>query len=168
MRCDDVTRLLATGGALGRWRVRRHMVRCPRCAALRSILDDLATVPHLPDSHRALWARAADEATTVRLTRPRYVRPALVGLAAAAVLLIAIRLPWVTAPPRPAPRDVPVERGLELAAATIRSLDTIKDSLDPLARELADLRRRADLLDARRDVDRLLARYAWPEKPRGM
>jgi hypothetical protein len=163
MRCDDVPRLLTTGGTLGRWRARRHAVRCPRCAAFRSILDDLVTVPPLPDSHRALWARAAGEVETVRLARPRYVRPALVGLAAAAVLLIAVWLAWRPTPPRSVP-EIGADRPTDVASATIRELDAMEGSLDPLTQELDDLRRRADLLDARRDVDRLLARYAWPER----
>ena len=86
MRCDDVPRLLATGTAIGRWRARRHAAHCPRCAAFRSVLDELATVPPLPDSHRALWARAADEAATVRLTWSRFVRPVAAIAAAAAMI----------------------------------------------------------------------------------
>lgn len=169
MRCDDVPRLLAIGGALGRWWARRHAARCPRCEAFRSALDELAAVPPLPDSHRALWARAADEPETIRLTWSRFVRPVAAIVATAAMIgFVASDLVWRQVRPRPAPGGVPVERGPDLASVTIRNLDAMEESLGPLARELTDLRRHADLLDARRDVDRLLARYAWPERARGM
>ncbi len=165
MRCDDVPRLLTTAGPIGRWRARRHAEHCPRCAAFRSIVRELSDIPPLTDSHRALWARAADEAVTVKLARPRLVRPALVGLAAAAVGLLALRVAWGPVPPVPVKVAPGGGEKSDLASATIRGLDAMKDALDSLSGELDDLRRRAELLDARRDADRLLATYAWPEKP---
>jgi hypothetical protein len=176
MRCDDVPRLLTTAGPIGRWRARRHSARCPRCAAFLPIVEALADIPPLPDSHRALWARAADEAVTVKLTWPRLVRPALVGLAAAIVGLVALRVALNPVPPAPVKVAPGVEEWTIASAkatirsltATVLSLDAMQDALDPLAEELADLRRHAELLDARRDADRLLAAYAWPERPHGL
>lgn len=165
MRCDDVPRLLATGAPLARWRARRHARNCPRCAAaaeeLRSLIADLSDIPPLPARHRALWARAAD-GPAVRFGRPRLLRPVLGGIAAAAVGFVALQLAWW-----PAPAVPPVEARPD-SAATLRRLDAMEAGLAPLDRELADLRRRADLLDARRDADRLLARYAWPERSRNL
>ena len=42
MRCEEVVAAMATGGPIRRWRARRHAARCPRCAAARDELRQVA------------------------------------------------------------------------------------------------------------------------------
>ena len=93
MKCDRVLSSLATGGVLARWRARRHVARCRRCAEvqiqLREIARALAEAPPLTAAQRALWTAAGSDPTASR-SWPVWVP--LAGLAAAAVLLGAIGL----------------------------------------------------------------------------
>jgi hypothetical protein len=173
MKCDRVLSSLATGGVIARWRARRHVARCRECAEaqirLRQITRELAEAPPLTAAHRALWTAAGVEPLTSR-SRPVWVYHA--GLAAATLLLGAIGLKlWVpqlgggqdgsnvvqVAPEPPAPRPVQPSERSKLANEMLAKVDR-------LDRELAELRREADLLDIRRDADALWARYA-PRKP---
>ena len=164
MRCEHIPPRLTSVNPVARWRARRHLAECPLCGPDRAIIEGLADIPPLPDSHRALWLAAGREA------HPRTFRRAIVPLAVAATVLATLaaltvplilpdhgRPPVVTNNPEPA-----------VVPSAQRELDGLRAALDPLDGELADLRRRADLLDARRDADRLLAAYAWPERPPGM
>ena len=62
MKCDNVLSSLATGGAVARWRARRHVARCLGCAEaqtrLREITRELADAPPLTAAQRALWTAA--------------------------------------------------------------------------------------------------------------
>ena len=173
MTCDRVLSSLATGGVLARWRARRHVARCQRCAEvqiqLREISRALAEAPPLTAAQRALWTAAGSDPTASR-SWPLWVP--LAGLAAAAVLLAAIGLrlwgpqpgggegqsnlvevvprPPAPSPPQPSERD---KLAIEMLA-----------KVDRLDRELAELGREAELLDVRKDADSLWERYA-PRKP---
>lgn len=159
MRCDHVPPRLTSRNPVARWRARRHLAECPLCGPDRAIIEGLADIPPLPARHRSLWLAAAT-------ARPWTFRRALVPLAVAATVvatLAAMLVPLLTTRPdrppvvtnNPEPATIPPAQ---------RELDGLRAALDPLDGELADLRRRADLLDARRDAERLLATYSWPHK----
>jgi hypothetical protein len=177
MKCDRVLSSMATGGVVARWRARRHVARCHKCALaqiqLREITRELAEAPPLTAAQRALWTAAGTEPTA---SRPWPVWVHRVGLAAAAVLLGAIVLKlWgpqlgggkdgssvVQVAPQPlplppAPNPVPSSERGRLASEMLAKVDR-------LDHDLAELRREADLLDVRKDADTLWARYA-PHKP---
>jgi hypothetical protein len=158
MRCDHVPRRLTSRSPVARWRARRHLAECPICGPDRAIIEGLADVPPLPDSHRALWLAAG------RGAHPRPIRRDLALIAALLVIATtaALTAPLLMTNPGPPPR-VADNPGPPAGPPILVELDGLRAALDPIDRELADLRRRADLLDARRDADRLLATYAWPE-----
>jgi hypothetical protein len=174
MNCAHVPTALATGGILSRWRARRHAARCPRCASaaadLVRIADALAAVEPLTPVQRALWTSAAVE--DVHDAAPivsRWLRPALAGglLAGLLAVVVVIMRPGFRGHPEAQPRPpVPAPGAAEFTrldpAPALERLDTMRGSLDALAGELADLRRRADLLDARRDADALWTRLGRP------
>jgi hypothetical protein len=169
MKCDQVLSSLATGSAVARWRARRHVARCVRCAEaqiqLREITQALAEAPPLTAAQRANWTAASTEPTA---SRPRRAWVYGAGLMAATVLLGAIGLKlWGPqpvggavrlliarmAPQPPAPSPVqPSEHG-NLANEMLAKVDR-------LDHELAELRREGDLLDVRKDADALWNRYA--------
>jgi hypothetical protein len=172
MRCDRAITLLATGGPLDRWRARRHASRCARCAAdagsLQKIARELAAVEPLSAAQRALWSSVSTEPRPV--ARPVGSLPALLaGAVAAAVLAVGIGVTILTR--RPAPQPVPptpvpgpsVVRSPDVARpvspAVIRELDELRSNFRALSHELAQLRRRAELLDERRDADALARRF---------
>jgi hypothetical protein len=82
MRCDRAVTLLATGGLLGRWRARRHVARCSRCAAeaarIQQIARELSATEPLTAAQRALWSSASTEHRPSMSWSVRY-RPALLG-----------------------------------------------------------------------------------------
>jgi hypothetical protein len=166
MKCERALALLSTSSSLGRWRARRHVARCPHCtrekAALERIETLLAAAPPLSLAQRALWTSAATE---YRPVRPRRVRKATM---AAAALVLAIGMAgliarlWRPRPTieRPAPQVVRVPTtGTRAAPDMIRELDGVSASLRALSRELAELSRRAELLDERRDAENLARRF---------
>jgi hypothetical protein len=160
MKCDQAVTQLTTGSALGRWRARRHAARCPACAAefvrLRRITGELAAAQPLSAAQRALWTSASTEPRPVA-SYPLWRRPALLAATAASVLLgiVVARLlpPSITVvnhPVVPAPGVMP-----QATLNEVRELDDLKSNLQALSRELVQLRRRAELLDERRDTEAL-------------
>jgi hypothetical protein len=168
MRCDRAVNLLATGGVLGRWLARRHAARCTSCAAeaarLRRIARELSAVEPLSAAQRALWASMSTEPRPM-VARPIRYRPVLLaGAAAAAVLIFSIGVTIVARrlPPTPAPDpwvaqhpDVPQQA----SPAAIREFDDLKAKLQALSQDLVQLRRRAELLDERKDAEALSDRF---------
>jgi hypothetical protein len=173
MKCDRVLSSLATGGAVTRWRARRHLAHCLRCAEaqirLQEITRELAKAPPLTAAQRALWTAASTEPTA---PQPWRVWLYCAGVAIAAVLLVAIGLRlWgpqpggrgtrpslvKVTPEPPAPSPVPPSERGKLA-------DEMLAKVDRLDHELAELRREGDLIDVRKDADALWERYA-PRKP---
>ncbi len=92
MTCDDISGAMATGGLLGRWRARRHVARCPRCAAVvrdfENLVGELSAVPGLTPAERRLWLQASDHVPLVSRARPRSFRPAFAGAMATLLLLV--------------------------------------------------------------------------------
>ena len=168
MRCERAVTLLATGGILGRWRARRHAARCQGCAAevdrLQRIARELSVVEPLSAAERALWTSASTEPRPSAAPPARY-RPALLaGAAAAVVLIVAIGVTLVIRRPPPMPiREPSIVQSRDLpqrpSPAEIRELDGLRTRFQSLAQEVAQLRRRAELLDERRDAKALSDRF---------
>lgn len=162
MNCDRALSSLATGGRLLRWRAARHAARCPRCAVAagrtREIAAELAAVPELTSAQRSLWSIARGEERPARPSLVRTFGPALIAASACALALawFATRHVWSPVRPRVTPGVVAPR---PVIAASPR-LEAMRIGLDSAATELALLRRRADLLDARKDADALWLLYA--------
>lgn len=167
-RCEEVVAALATGGPIRRWEARRHAARCPRCAAawdeLRQVAEALADVAPLTAAQRRLWVAAAGDKTPTGRLWVSWFRPALAG-GLAAVIVGAVAVRWAFRPvdrqqgsPSVADVNPPAVR-----EGTFGDVEGLRGRVVALAQELDELRGRADLLDARKDVDVLMARLA----PRG-
>jgi hypothetical protein len=171
MTCDRAITLLTTGGPLGRWRTRRHVARCPHCAAeadrLRRITRELSIVEPLSAAQRALWSSASTDPRPSASRPPRIRRPLVAGWAAAVVLLLAANLAWKWARgPGPRPpvviADPPASPDLGVRPETVRELDGLAMKLRALSRDLALLRGRAELLDERKEAESLARRVGRP------
>jgi hypothetical protein len=165
MRCDDVLAALATRGLFGRWRARWHVARCPRCATaiddFERLVGELSAAPALTTAERQLWLRACDDVPLARSVWPRSLRPAFAGAVAALLLLtggiwLKSRSAHVKIPP-----TVVVVVDTEVAKAlSLREVEEIRAGVVALGRELDQLQREADMLDARRDADALELQFA--------
>ncbi len=162
-RCEQVVAALATGGAIRRWRALRHAARCPRCAAARDeltqIAETLGEAPPLTVAQRRLWVAVAGDVIAAMPSRANWFRPALAGLLAA-VVLVAVGAWWAFRPvdlPNGPPVIAEVEPS-DVRQEAVQDVVGLRGEVVALAQELDDLRRRADLLDARKDVDALLTR----------
>jgi hypothetical protein len=163
LRCEEFAAALRTGGPIARFRARRHAGCCPRCASVRDdldrIADSLAEVAPLTAYERRIWAAGAGDELAPEPSRTRWLRPALAGVLAATFLAAAWTW-WATRPIDWGARLPPVV-DVNPPAGTPESLagvEGLRGSVVALAAELDDLGRRAELLDARKDVDALLAR----------
>jgi hypothetical protein len=159
MKCDQALARLATGGPLGRWRASRHVAHCPDCAgqaeSLRRIVDVLSDVPPLTELDRQSWIKAA-EADFPITARPRRINARRLAIAATALVIFPLGY-WLTkrlVGPRNQPGVVVVDPSI-VKQATLRDLDTLQAGASTLSRELDDLLKEVDLLDARRDVEAL-------------
>jgi hypothetical protein len=162
MRCDHVPARLTSVNPVARWRARRHLADCPLCGPDRAIIEGLGDIPPLPARYRTLWLAVGRKSRPWTIRRDLALAAAVLGVSIIVLLVIRPLLPHPLRPPivtnNPEPPADPT---------SLRELDGLRAALDPLDGELADLRRRAELLDARRDTDRLLATSAWPDR-RGM
>jgi hypothetical protein len=172
MKCDDFLTVISSGGAVARFRARIHAAHCEACTAelvrFESLRDALSRTSEVTETHRALWARAAGQAASeldsvvVPFQRAQLRRWSLAAaslliiVSGAAFIVFAARTPAPNVAltefePRPPaqmeqPRDFPERQQLER-------------SLDELSQELKQLDREAELLDARRDLERLSLMY---------
>jgi hypothetical protein len=165
MRCDRFLKALTTGGTFGRWRADRHVARCPRCARARAeilrIEGELAAASALTGAERALWNSVAEDNPAPFILLPWGLTSRLAAAAAIAAMLALLLWPRDGGPVvRPHPVVVPIVADHEL--------DGLRAGLERIDRELADLRRQADLLDARRDLDALAARYTPQHQSSGL
>src|SRR5262249_39614822 len=124
-------------------------------------VEALAVVPPLTAAERQLWIGAADAGDQGAASRRLWLRPGLIG-ATAAAFLSAVGAWWVFRPPAhrtgpPAIADVHRPAG---SAQAIGDVQELREGVIALGQELDDLRRRAELLDTRREVDELMARLA--------
>jgi hypothetical protein len=165
MRCDQFLPALTSGGAIGRWRADRHAARCPRCtrsrAEIRRIEGELAAATALTAAERALWTSVAEDHPVPVIPLRWGLNSRLAASAVIAAMLAFLSWPRGAGPVvRPHPAVAPV--------IADRELDGLRAGLEQLDRELADLRRRAELLDARRDLDALAARYTPQRQSSGL
>lgn len=160
MTCDKVLSALAAGGFFSRWRARRHAARCSRCVAvikdLKGLAGELSAVPPLTPAERRLWLRACDDVPLVSRFWPRLTRPAWAA-AVAAVLLVSVGI-WLisrSAHLKSSPTVVTVFDSEIVKASALSEVEEMRSGIAALSRELDELQREADLLDARRDADAL-------------
>ncbi len=172
-RCEEVVAALATGGAIRRWRARRHTARCPRCAAardeLRQVAEALGEVPPLTAAQRRLWSTAAGSEIAMGPSRASWFRPALGG-ALAALVLVAVGAWWAFRPVdlRKGPPAIAEVEPSAVQQEALRDVEGLRGEVVALGQELEDLRHRADLLDARKELDALMARLGPPGGSRGL
>lgn len=169
-RCEETLAALATGGWIRRLRARLHAARCPRCASARDDLWGIAgaladTIP-LTTDQRGLWADASGTDPT-RFGRTRRLRPALA--AAAAVLIIVAVAAWWASRAADRHHDARDIANVPTPALAVEARDgaDLRARVTALMQELDVLRRHADLLDARKDADAVLARLAPKGESRG-
>jgi hypothetical protein len=164
MKCNQALDALATGGFVQRWLAARHLARCPNCSeqaqALGQIVDALSDVPPLTESERRSWMKAAEVESAIPVG-PRI--PIFDRVAIAASLLLACVFLWsirTYQSDRPRPPIVVAIDPVVIKQATLRDLDTLQGKTSTLSRDLDDLLREVDLLDARRDVEALQLQFA--------
>jgi hypothetical protein len=87
-----------------------------------------------------------------------------------AMILVAVGVWWTSRPHklRFDPPGIPSAVPSAVAEEMPRDVDRLRVDVVALARELDDLRRRAELMDARKDVDALMARLAPPGGSSGL
>ncbi len=164
MNCQDALDALATGGPLRRWLAARHLAGCPGCAKraddFRRIVEALADVPPLTEAQRQSWMKAADaEAENVIPIRASTARR--LAVAASILGLLALGGWLATRPAVPSPMIVvQTIDPILVKQVTLRDLDGLQAGASSLSKDLDDLLREVDLLDARRDVEALQLQFA--------
>jgi hypothetical protein len=125
------------------------------------IVEELSAVPPLTEPERQLWMRDCDEVPLARSARPRFARPVFVGAVAAALpFSVGIWLTWRAVSWKTSPTVILVVDTEVAKASSLREVEEIRAGVVVLVRELDELQREADLLDARRDADALELRFA--------
>jgi hypothetical protein len=176
MKCERAIEMLATGGAVGRLMARRHAIRCPRCAAeaarLARFADALADFEPLTPAQRALWTAAGSEPRPGEARPPwsrrvRLAATAAILLFAALIAFVALRLPLVKLPSDAltSPTVKTEKPWRQASPELIRELDGLTSDFLSLSQELAQLSRRAKLLDERRDAAALTRRFVAMNTP---
>ena len=136
---------------------------------LRQVAAALADVPPLTAAQRRLWVAVAGDEVPAEPTPPWRFRPALAGALAAAVMGVIVV--WWALRPVDLRQGPPVVADVDASAVkqeALRDVEGLRGSVVGLAQELDDLRRRAELLDARKDVDALIARLDTRGESRGL
>jgi hypothetical protein len=176
MKCDDFLPSLETGGFWRRWRVRRHAVRCPRCAAIRTsfgkAMAGWAAAEPLAPRARKLWKLAAEE--NVHRPAPRHIpRRAAVafGTVAGVLLLFAVAMMQKhVVSPQPKTevvRDVVRQSGesRELGPITVEEIDPAQGlsrlaaDVEQLDADMRAIRRKAERLDTQQQIAVTLERF---------
>lgn len=171
MKCDDFLPNLETPGAFGRLRARLHALHCGRCAAVRrqfvAARRDWARPAPLTPAVRETWLQAATTASPAM--RRRSTRTQVRALAVAGAVVLVVTAVWTADrwTNRRADREVAAQQRPDAVIADIAAaadqprvaLDEYERGLDRVAAELAELEGLAELIDARRGVDRLSAAY---------
>ncbi len=172
MKCDDCLMAYTTGGLVSRFRARRHVAGCAVCAEaiarFEQVLEELSHTPELSAAHREMWVQAA-ELSPLHLRpvlhSPRAAQQLRWALATAAVIIVAALVLVASRNELPPAEDVALKQPADSVPAEpvesqdLPNLQQLERSLDELAQELRQLGREAELLDARRDLDRLSSIY---------
>ena len=170
MKCERAIAALGHGTVFGRFMAQRHAARCQTCAAeaarLARIANALSLVEPLTAAQRALWTSVS---TDPRLGATRSTWPWHVRLASTAAVLMlgalfafiilrssVFRGPLEKAHPPTVITEKPPRRA---SPELVRELDALTTDFLALSQELAQLSRRAELLDERRDAEALTRRY---------
>lgn len=172
MKCNDVLQAYAAGGVLARFRAQRHAVRCEACAAelvqFERAREELSRAPEMTETYRAVWMQAAIQRASdsgpavVPLRAAKQLRwspagVALLTLATGAVIFsFYARQPATDVALIEHENESPAQAGQRVEFPRLKQMN---QSLDELSRELKQLERQAELLDARRDLERLSAIY---------
>lgn len=175
MNCDEFLEALASTDLRQRAAARAHASDCPACAELADVhallQKELSSQEPLPQRLKAVWASAASESPRPSLTQrasegvPSQIPLALVSLAAALMLLISVffltgQRPGAVAEKPGLASPIPVT-----SVTVVRSVDASAELDDLLAQlnalevELTTAAKRAQLLDARREANTMLAIY---------
>jgi hypothetical protein len=171
--CERARRALRTGGLVGRWWSRRHLATCPECAAeanaLRSIEAALSIVEPLAPEHRQTWMNACRDEAPERRNRPTKYSIAFDFVKAAAALIVLGSAVWFAS--RPGQIDVATihpqaSNPNSIKQQSLAEIDSLRAQAARLDRDLEALRAQADMLDVRRDVERLWNEVAILDKPR--
>ena len=149
MRCRDVTReLAAPNGALDAAELARHLESCPRCAERAEQAERFdrlweATRPvEPPGGFDAIWAdvtraldapqpSAEDRPAAIRARRRRRLVIAIVGLAQAAVLLVAVTVILRHRPQGPEIARVEPTKDIPVTRVDIDPMQTVFIQVDP-------------------------------------
>jgi hypothetical protein len=176
MNCDDFLEALVSTDAKQCTAAHAHANDCPACAELAEIhallKSELGAPEPLPQRLKGVWESAASESSHISLTRraseggPSQIPLALVSLAAALMLLISVFFLTGQRPDRVAEKPNGIVAPNPLTSVTeVRSIDASAELDDLLAHvnalevELKAAASRAQLLDARREANVLLATY---------
>lgn len=176
MNCDDFLESLVSTDAQQRAAAHAHANDCPACAELAEIhalvKSELSAPEPLPQRLKGVWVSTANESSHVSSARissersPNQIPLALVSLAAALMLLVSVYLmtgqrpgemaerPGGLTSPNP-PTSVTIVRSVDASA----DLDELLARVNALEVELKIAASRAQLLDARREANVLLATY---------
>ena len=172
MHCKEVAAALATGGAIRRWRAAAARRPLPAAALtreeLRQVAAALADVPPLTAASTALGRGRrgrgpgrADAAMAVPAGPGWGAGRGGHGRNCRLVALCPVDL-------RQGPPVVADVDASAVKQEALRDVEGLRGSVVGLAQELDDLRRRAELLDARKDVDALIARLDTRGESRGL
>lgn len=174
MKCDDFLAARDSKSAWQQWRARLHARRCPTCAATARVAAELerelSQVEPLTPAQRELWEQAIAEKVTPSVLPARTSQFGALALAAIVLLgVTAAIVGWQGGGRRAAPPQVAQDNsqpGQEApAVATIRTidasgeLDELLASVKALAAELDATTRKAELLDARRRAETMIATF---------
>lgn len=172
MKCDNCLATYNAGGIVNRLRVRRHAVQCAACTAaiaqFEQVREELSHTLKLSAAHRELWLQAAEQCP--RELRPVSRSPGAArqlhwALATAAVLIVAAFVLVALRKELSPAEDVALKQPADSVPAELvesqdlPKLQQLERSLDELSLELQQLGRQAELLDARRELDRLSTIY---------
>jgi hypothetical protein len=170
MKCERAIAALGHGTVLSRFVARRHAERCQACAAetarLARIANALAVVEPLTPAQRALWTAVSTDPRpdAARTKWPWHVRLASTAAVLSVAALLAfsgVRCSVFKGPIDKAhpPTVITEKLGGHASPELIRELDALTTDFRALSQELAQLSRRAELLDERRDAEALTRRY---------
>jgi hypothetical protein len=181
MNCNEFLEALTSSDEGRQTAARWHTKTCPACAALADVdallKKELAAPEPLPQRLRAAWAGAADSLETRSVSEgisvrtqsesqfsPRHLPMQLASLAAALLLLVTVTLVlWkateigkpVGFGPIDSPKPTIVIKTLDASA----DLTALLAQVDALDAELSKISQKAELVDARREADALLATF---------
>ena len=171
MNCDEFLEALESPDERLRTAARWHANACPDCAALAEVHDrlhkELGALEPLPQRLRAVWEAATVDEPHTALTRrasegrgsSRQLPMQLVSLAAALLLLITVGLLMWQRPEKVVEHPVPLPAAIGRNIDASAELSDLLSQVNALEAELTKTSQQANLVDARREANVLLATY---------